>query len=226
MLSFAPQSRGKSHLRSIKEAAPVDFNDARRGRDVMRGILQRAEDEFDLDLMLNECKDWPQVKGLVTELKEKLEKDGSLAVGALLKVSEVSGPLPKIKVATQRKEIKRTVDELAELILPNMGRMKGKEICSIVLALGKANYVQPKLIKAVLSFLSLKEDLTVKEPRERPGSESEGAVSRPFKPKAIFSAGQRVAILSVLAQLGVRPPPPAMVRILQVDIRHVPLLSD
>ena len=66
--------------------------------------------------------------------------------------------------------------------------------------------------------------MTFPDPDKIPeGGEEGGYVNR--KPKTIFNVGERFAILSSLAQLGVRPPPQAITRVLQNSVPFIKFMT-
>ena len=92
--------------------------------------------------------------------------------------------------------------------------MRSQGVCSIMQSLSHLGYAQPKLIQAVFYFLAEKERLTYPDPvKAQEKADQEGGYVN-LKPKTIFSVGERFALLSLFARLGVRPPHAALSSVL------------
>lgn len=87
-----------------------------------------------------------------------------------------------------------------------------------------SGYAQAKLTQSVFYFLAEKERLTYPDPEKIREAEATGAfVNR--KPKTIFSVGERFALLSSFAQLGVRPPPETISRVMDNSLHFLKFCS-
>ncbi|GAX85241.1 hypothetical protein CEUSTIGMA_g12661.t1 [Chlamydomonas eustigma] len=207
---------------------PQNFADVQPGRKTKP--MERAEKEFDLDKMMSTSSTWQEIQQLVQESPHMYERNGDLSCSALLRCSQIVGRVAAVKKGAERAEIKAFVNTLALLLLPQMNKLKGPNVCSIVLSMSRLGYAHPQLTQAIFYFMAEKEQLRYEEvqPRDEDGNimergdysnygfGSDAASSPPprRKAKSMFSIKERFALLECFARLGVRPPPETVSRAL------------
>ncbi|KAG1679791.1 hypothetical protein FOA52_012702 [Chlamydomonas sp. UWO 241] len=195
-------------VNTVKNPGVSTYDDVKPGQKTKP--MQRAESEFDLEKMVNACGEWRGVAQLATESPHKFESSPELSVHALLRVSKLLGPLRKLP-ASERAAAKAFVDSLCAMLVRNLAKSKGQGLCGAVLALKRLGYKQTRLLKALFLFLEHKEMLApVEMPGAPPKLYSDGTEMRKKKHRLAFTLSERVAMLMVVAQMGVRPPPEAL----------------